>query len=435
MDASVVRVERGHRLTGADATSVAINRFLGHLEVRNYSPSTVRAYAFDLSNFVRFLEARSLGLDEVRPTDLFDYLDWQQTARRKTSAKVVPIGSTRVAPATMNRRIASVRGLFEHMVIEGTRKDNPVPAARRSSGLRSARRGLLGHISSGRPRTGGQLVRQPQRLPESLDTNDVAVFLADLETHRDRAIVLAMVFGGLRAAEVRSLHLADVDMGLSRVRVVEGGGRERSVPVDRAFFSECAAYVRNERPTGCPTPECFVVLRGRHRERRSARMGCERCSGRTGLARGRIRVRPHRLRHTYGTELATAGVDLLALARTHGHASPETTARDVHLSSGHLGGRVRRGTGGHRSVTLAALSTPTDDLLEAYVTHCALMAPSPGQAAGLRSGGRDLPCRPSGPRRVDDWPGRRPPGGAESADELVALRLLRALERVVPRRS
>ena len=234
----------------------------GHLEVRNYSPSTVRAYAFDLSNFVRFLEARSLGLDEVRPTDLFDYLDWQQTARRKTSAKVVPIGSTRVAPATMNRRIASVRGLFEHMVIEGTRKDNPVPAARRSSGLRSARRGLLGHISSGRPRTGGQLVRQPQRLPESLDTNDVAAFLADLETHRDRAIVLAMVFGGLRAAEVRSLHLADVDMGLSRVRVVGKGGRERSVPVDRAFFSECAAYVRNERPTGCPTPECFVVLRG-----------------------------------------------------------------------------------------------------------------------------------------------------------------------------
>ena len=30
-------------------------------------------------------------------------------------------------------------------------------------------------------------------------------------------------------------------------------------------------------------------------------------------------------------------------------------------------------------MTLAALSTPTDDLLEAYVTHCALMAPSPGQ--------------------------------------------------------
>jgi len=311
----------------------AINRFLGHLEVRNYSPSTVRAYAFDLSNFTRFLGARSLELDEVRPTDLFDYLDWQQGMRRETTAKVVPIGSTRVAPATMNRRIASVRGLFEHMVIEGTRDDNPVPAARRSSGLRSARRGLLGHISSGRPRGGGQLVRQPQRLPESLDTSDVAAFLADLETHRDRAIVLAMVFGGLRAAEVRSLRLADVDMGLSRVRVVGKGGRERTVPVDRAFFSECAAYVRTERPAGCPTPECFVVLRGPTSGAPLSEDGLRKVF-RTHRARsGAIRVRPHRLRHTYGTELATAGVDLLVLRELMGHVSPETTARYVHLSA------------------------------------------------------------------------------------------------------
>jgi integrase/recombinase XerC len=47
---------------------------------------------------------------------------------------------------------------------------------------------------------------------------------------------------------------------------------------------------------------------------------------------GAIRVRPHRLRHTYGTELATAGMDLLVLRELMGHASPETTARYVHLS-------------------------------------------------------------------------------------------------------
>jgi integrase/recombinase XerC len=336
MSAAVIRVERGHRLSSADVTSVAINRFLGHLEIRNYSPSTVRAYAFDLANFSRFLGARSLGLGEVRPTDLFDYLEWQQNARRQSTAKVVSIGATRVAPATMNRRIASVRGLFEHMVIEGTRDENPVPAARRSSGLRSARRGLLGHISSGRSRGGGQLVRQPQRLPESLDTNDVAAFLADLETHRDRAIVLAMVFGGLRAAEVRNLLLADVDMGLSRVRVMGKGGRERTVPVDRAFFSECTAYLRSERPPGCPTPECFVVLRGPTTGSPLSEDGMRKVF-RTHRARsGALRVRPHRLRHTYGTELATAGVDLLVLRELMGHVSPETTARYVHLSANTL---------------------------------------------------------------------------------------------------
>ena len=44
--------------------------------------------------------------------------------------------------------------------------------------------------------------------------------------------------------EVRSLLLADVDMGLGRVRVVGKGGRERIVSIERAFFVECAAYLR-----------------------------------------------------------------------------------------------------------------------------------------------------------------------------------------------
>ena len=52
--------------------------------------------------------------------------------------------------------------------------------------------------------------------------------------------------------------------------------------------------------------------------------------------RARLRVRPHRLRHTYGTELAAAGIDLLVLRQLMGHASPETTAGYVHLSTEHL---------------------------------------------------------------------------------------------------
>ena len=76
----------------------------------------------------------------------------------------------------------------------------------------------------------------------------MAAFVADLRTFRDRAITLAMLLGGLRAAEVRSLRLADVDMGLRRVRVTGKGGKEHVVPVDAAFFAELGAYLREERP-------------------------------------------------------------------------------------------------------------------------------------------------------------------------------------------
>ena len=332
MAESVVRSGASHRLAGDGPAVEAANRFLGHLESRRYSPATVRAYAFDLLNFNSFLDDRCLGLVDVQPTDLFDYLDWQSKPHGTRSEKVISIARRRVAPATLNRRIASVRGLFEHMVTVGDREENPVPAARRSSGWRAPSHGMLGHVSSGRARRGGRLVRQPQRLPESLDVVDVRAFLADLETHRDRAILLVMVFGGLRAGEVRSLRLRDVDMGLRRIRVVGKGGRERIVPVDGAFFSECAAYISTERPPGCATPECFVVLRGPTRGSALTEAGLRKVF-RTHRARsGATRVRPHRLRHTYGTELASAGIDLLVLRELMGHVSPDTTARYIHLS-------------------------------------------------------------------------------------------------------
>ena len=161
----------------------------------------------------------------------------------------------------------------------------------------------------------------------------MTAFFEDLDTRRDRAMVLAMVLGGLRAAEVRSLRLADVDLGLRRVRVIGKGGKERVVPIDDVFFAECAAYLRSERPRGCRTPECFAVLRGPTTGEAMTEAGLRKVFRSHRSRSGAVRVRPHRLRHTYGTELAAAGIDLLALRELMGHSSPETTARYVHLSS------------------------------------------------------------------------------------------------------
>lgn len=312
----------GHRLAESDGDAGLVNRFLDHLTVRRFSPATVRAYAFDLANFCCFLSEVGLAVVVVRPADLFGYLDWQR--RRRAG----------VAASTMNRRVSTVRSWCEFLVTVEVLTENPVPRARRSSGLRMIRRGMLGHAArTPRPgAAGGRLVSQPTRLPETLDPDDVGVFLADLATHRDRAMVLAMVLGGLRSAEVRGLRLADVDMGMRRVRVVGKGNRERLVPIDRVFFDEVAAYVRVERPAGCRTPECFVVLRGPTRGGPLTEAGLRKVFRVHRARSGAARVRPHRLRHTYATELAAAGIDLLALRELMGHASPETTAKYVHLA-------------------------------------------------------------------------------------------------------
>jgi len=328
----------GHRLAGDDNADVAAaNRFLGHLSARLFSRATVRAYAFDLLNFLRFCAVHELVLARVTAADMFACLDWQARVPGRRDATVVRLTERgRPAPATMNRRVAAVRGLFEYLVMTGELSASPVPAGRRSSGLRVPARGLLGHLGPGRRRSGGQLVRAERRLPESLDPGDVTAFLASLGTHRDRAIVLAMLLGGLRSAEVRGLLLANVDMGLRRVRVMGKGRRERVVPVDGAFFAEVAAYLRAERPKGCATPECFVVLRGPTTGQPMTEAGLRSLFRGHRASSGAVRVRPHRLRHTYGTELAAAGMDLMVLRELMGHVSPETTAGYVHLSPGRL---------------------------------------------------------------------------------------------------
>lgn len=323
----------GWRLEGGWPHATAVNRFLAHLEVRNFAAATVRAYAYDMLNFARFCLERGLAPETVTPGDIFEWVDWQSTAGRPRVGNVVRlVAQGGAAPATVNRRVAAVRALFEHQVVLGVRGDNPVPAARRGQGLRPKGRGMLGHLGPGRPRQGGRLVRQPQRLPEALDPDDVATFLADLHTHRDRAVVLAMLLGGLRAGEVRRLRLADVDQGRRTVRVLGKGDRERTVPVDGAFFTELAAYLRGERPAGLATPECFVVLRGATAGAAMTEAGLRSIFRHHRQTSGATRVRPHRLRHTYGTQLAAAGIDLLVLRELMGHASPETTAGYVHLS-------------------------------------------------------------------------------------------------------
>lgn len=346
MDLRVVRGESAYRLAGGGPIDELANSYLGHLSVRGFAQGTVRGYAFDLLNFGRFLAERGATAVDVVATDLFDYLDWQGRPTPSAGVRVVSLSARRgAAPATMNRRIAAVRGMFEYAVITGVRADNPVPAGRRATGLRPKARGMLGHIGPRKASTGGRLVRQPRRLPESVEPAEVSAFISDLGSHRDRAMALAMVLGGLRAAEVRGLRLADVDMGLRRVRVIGKGNRERTVPVDGAFFVEVAAYLHAERPKGCRTPECFVVLRGPTTGAAMTEAGMRRIFRTHRASSGATRVRPHRLRHTYGTELAGAGIDLLVLRELMGHASPETTAGYVHLSPDTLAAEFARARG------------------------------------------------------------------------------------------
>ena len=213
------------------------------------------------------------------------------------------------AASTVNRRVAAVRAFFEYLVMTGARTDNPVPSPRRGQGTppggpRPARPSGAGASAGGgtagapAPAAAGVAARRGGRC-----VRGVAAHAPGPGHGAGDAAGRAALSGGPRPAA------CDVDMGRRRLRVIGKGGKERHVPVDRAFFAELAAYLRLERPPGLATAG---VLRGAARPDRrgspSPRRACAACSAGTGRRRERPGSARTGSRHTYGTELKVSGV-------------------------------------------------------------------------------------------------------------------------------
>ena len=126
-----------------------------------------------------------------------------------------------MATSTVARRLSIISGFFAYLQVRGDITANPVP------------RGLPTRRERSRPGQGGPLTRRTRRtrrLPRILTPGEVDALTAALRTHRDAAMVAAMVLGGLRRCEVLGLRTQDLRVAERRVFIAEGkGGHQRLV--------------------------------------------------------------------------------------------------------------------------------------------------------------------------------------------------------------
>lgn len=109
------------------------------------------------------------------------------------------------------------------------------------------------------------LVRVPRTLPKILSPVEVDSLVGALRSWRDRAMVEAMLLGGLRRCEALGVRLGDVHVADRRVFVVDGkGGHQRFTPMANRFFTSLGHYLDRERPA-TDSDRMFVVLKGRRR--------------------------------------------------------------------------------------------------------------------------------------------------------------------------
>ena len=279
--------------------------FLHHMgAVKGASAHTVKAYAEDLSQFIEF--AKTQGVTDVHAVD-----------PALLRAFLLHLQSLDLARASRARKTATLRSFFSYLAKQSLLPRSP------AIGLRS--------------------VKTERRLPKYLRADEMEALLAapDAGTPlglRDRALLETLYASGMRAGEMVTLCLGDVDYDEGVIRVIGKGDKERVTLLGRQAVFALQRYVRKGRPelvlkAEADSDALFVNRYGGRLSDRGVRKLFDRyCAA----ASTHLKITPHVLRHTFATHLLSNGADLRLIQELLGHASVATTQMYTHVSTEHL---------------------------------------------------------------------------------------------------
>jgi len=278
-----------------------------------------------LDAYLDYLGAEAGRSDRTRAayrTDLLDFLrfaaregvrDPGAVTRPLVTLYFVSLRRRRLAPSTVARRLAALRGFYRFLLRERHVASDP------TEDVSSPRRG--------------------QALPRVLSPEEVARLLAqpdprEPEGLRDRAMLELLYSSGLRVSELVGLDVGDVDLESELLRVVGKGDKERVVPVGSYAVRALQAYLALGRPRlARRSPALFVGRAGRRLTRQWVWASLRRYARAAGISRV---VTPHVLRHSFATHLLEGGADLRSVQELLGHANIATTQVYTHVARQHV---------------------------------------------------------------------------------------------------
>jgi integrase/recombinase XerD len=302
-----------------------LERYTEHLLLeRGLAANTIAAYRADLARYLAY--SRRAG----RPAD----------DRATVRAYLAELRRRGLAPATVGRHLASLRGWYRYRVAGGDLDADPTEAIEA-------------------PRLG-------RRLPEVLRLDEVERVIAAVEPGRalacrDRAILEFLYSTGVRISELVAIQLAECDWEERVVRVTPAwrrvrrrsgraetqrvgpkGDKTRIVPIGRRAVEAAREWIDEERvflKGSASEGALFLNARGRPLTRVGAWKIVRRWVDKAKIGR---RVTPHTFRHTFATHLLDRGADLRAVQEMLGHADIATTQIYTHVDPPYLKAEHKR---------------------------------------------------------------------------------------------
>lgn len=280
-----------------------IDTYLQYLrDVRRMAANTLESYARDLAQLAAFAETRGVALDAVDRRDLEAFIRAQMASG--------------LAPRSVARLVASVRGFYRFTTVERKLARNP------AEDLQSPRAWAA--------------------LPKCLSLDDVDRLLAqpDVTTPRglrDKALIQVLYATGLRVSELVSLRAGDLNLEDGYLTCVGKGDKQRMVPLGREAIDWVHRYTRDGRPALLKkksSPWLFINARDGGA---LSRVGFWKVLKAYGAAAGISReLSPHVLRHSFATHLLDRGADLRMIQVMLGHADLSTTQIYTHVLEARL---------------------------------------------------------------------------------------------------
>ena len=189
-------------------------------------------------------------------------------------------------------------------------------------------------LERGDAEVGMTTVRLPRRLPVILSPEEVARLLDAAPGLKSRA-ALSLAYGaGLRASEVVSLKVADIDSGRQVIRVEQGKGRkDRYAMLSTDLLELLRSWWRAGREQGVMLPGGWLFPGQNPVNPLTTRQLSRVFHAAKAAAEIDKRVSLHTLRHCFATHLLEQKVDIRVIQVLLGHKKLDTTAHYSQVDS------------------------------------------------------------------------------------------------------
>ena len=274
-----------------------LKSYRNYLRMRNYSPRTLDSYEQVLRHFGYYIWLR-------RNTDVtklvFYWKDFEQ-ARLDTPVEVTPVlvndflsfvsTMQTYKPKTFHRIISTLSSFYRFLYSQGVVTANPL--------------------------TGIDRPRIKQQEVKYLKHNQVLRLIDSIEDIRDKLIVRTIYATGVRVSELCNINIEDIDFDEHTIRIRGKGDKIRTVFVDDETLVELGKFIGN-RIVG----PLFVGQQGKHISSRAIQHIFKHYAPQG--------ITPHKIRHSYASELYKRSKNLRVVQENLGHTSIKTTEIYLH---------------------------------------------------------------------------------------------------------